>query len=91
MCLWVTARRISARSRVAELAALWRLPIVYVIVNNGLGHGHPGGEGGRGTGPVQAGLLLPDPGERVDGDDVLAVRDAARDALQARRTERQPG
>ena len=31
------------------------------------------------------------PGERVDGDDVLAVRDAARAALRRAREERQPG
>jgi pyruvate dehydrogenase E1 component alpha subunit len=31
------------------------------------------------------------PGERVDGNDVLSVRDAARAALRRARTERQPG
>ena len=61
-----------------NLAALWRLPIVYVIVNNQLGMGTP----------VEAASAEPDlwkrgcsyrmPGERVDGNDVLAVRDAAR-------------
>jgi pyruvate dehydrogenase E1 component alpha subunit len=30
------------------------------------------------------------PGQRVDGNDVLAVRDAARDALDRARTEHQP-
>src|SRR5690625_4366061 len=64
-----------------NLAALWNLPIVYVIVNNRLGMGTT----------VDAASAEPDlykrawayrmPGERIDGDNVVAVRDAARAAL----------
>jgi pyruvate dehydrogenase E1 component subunit alpha len=74
-----------------NLAAVWRLPIVYVIVNNRLGMGTT----------VEAASGEPDlykrggsyriPGERVDGDDVIAVREAALAALERARTERQPG
>jgi pyruvate dehydrogenase E1 component alpha subunit len=73
-----------------NLAALWQLPIVYVIVNNQLGMGTP----------VEAASAEPDlwkrgcayriPGQRVDGNDVLAVRDAARAALDRARTQRRP-
>ena len=44
-----------------NLAALWRLPIVYVIVNNRLGMGTPVETAAGRAGPVQARLRLPDP------------------------------
>ena len=45
-----------------NLAALWQLPIVYVIVNNRLGMGTPVEKAVGRAGAVQAGLLLPHPG-----------------------------
>src|SRR5699024_1585620 len=73
-----------------NLAALWNLPIVYVIVNNRLGMGTT----------VDAASAEPDlykrawayrmPGERIDGDNVVAVRDAARAALDRARIDRAP-
>jgi pyruvate dehydrogenase E1 component alpha subunit len=74
-----------------NLAALWRLPIVYVIVNNGLGMGTPVDKAAAEPDLFKRGCSYRIPGERVDGDDVLAVRDAARAALTRARTERQPG
>jgi pyruvate dehydrogenase E1 component subunit alpha len=74
-----------------NLAGLWRLPIVYVIVNNGLGMGTPVDKASAEPELFRRGCSYRIPGERVDGDDVLAVRDAARAALQSARTERQPG
>jgi pyruvate dehydrogenase E1 component alpha subunit len=91
MCLLGDATtNIGAFHESLNLAALWRLPIVYVIVNNQLGMGTP----------VEAAAAEPDlwkrgcsyriPGQRVDGNDVLTVRDAARDALGRAREEYQP-
>lgn len=74
-----------------NLAALWRLPIVYVIVNNGLGMGTPVEKASAEPDLYKRGCSYRIPGERVDGDDVLAVREAARAALARARTERQPG
>jgi pyruvate dehydrogenase E1 component alpha subunit len=91
MCLLGDATtNIGAFHESLNLAALWHLPVVYVIVNNQLGMGTP----------VEAAAAEPDlwkrgcayrmPGQRVDGNDVLAVRDAARAALDRARTEHQP-
>ena len=74
-----------------NLAGLWRLPIVYVIVNNGLGMGTPVAKAAAEPDLYKRGCSYRIPGERVDGDDVLAVRDAATAALDRARTERQPG
>ena len=74
-----------------NLAGLWKLPIVYVIVNNGLGMGTPVNLASAEPDLFKRGSAYRIPGERVDGDDVLAVRDAARAALERARTERQPG
>jgi pyruvate dehydrogenase E1 component alpha subunit len=73
-----------------NMAQLWRLPIVYVIVNNLTGMGTK----------VEAASAEPDlyrracayrmASERVDGNDLLAVRDAARRAVERARTESQP-
>ena len=73
-----------------NLAGLWQLPIVYVIVNNGLGMGTPVEKAAAEPDLYKRGCSYRIPGERVDGDDVLAVRDAARAALGRARTERQP-
>ena len=74
-----------------NLAALWRLPIVYVIVNNGLGMGTAGGEGRRRTRTVQARLLLPDPRRAGGRQRRGRGARAARAVLARARTERQPG
>lgn len=74
-----------------NLAGLWHLPIVYVVVNNGLGMGTPVEKAAAEPDLYKRGCSYRTPGERVDGDDVVAVRDAARAALVRARTERQPG
>lgn len=73
-----------------NLAGLWRLPIVYVVVNNQLGMGTPVDKAAAEPELFKRGCSYRIPGERVDGDDVIAVRDAARAALHRARTERQP-
>jgi pyruvate dehydrogenase E1 component alpha subunit len=74
-----------------NLAGLWQLPIVYVIVNNGLGMGTAVEKAAAEPDLYKRGCSYRIPGARVDGDDVLAVRDAARAALVCARTERRPG
>jgi pyruvate dehydrogenase E1 component alpha subunit len=73
-----------------NMAQLWKLPIVYVIVNN---------QTGMGT-KVEAASAEPElykracayrmASERVDGNDLLAVRDATRRAVERARTESLP-
>ena len=74
-----------------NLAAVWRLPVVYLVMNN---------EYGMGT-SVERASAVPQlyrraaayglPAERVDGDDLLAVAQAASTMLTAAREERQAG
>jgi pyruvate dehydrogenase E1 component subunit alpha len=73
-----------------NLAALWRLPIVYVIINNQLGMGTPVEAASAEPELYKRGCSYRIPGQRVDGNDVLAVRDAARAALERARSEYQP-
>jgi pyruvate dehydrogenase E1 component alpha subunit len=73
-----------------NLAAVWQLPIVYVIVNNRLGMGTPVEKASAEPLLYKRGCSYRIPGERVDGDDVVAVRDAARAALTTAREQRQP-
>jgi pyruvate dehydrogenase E1 component alpha subunit len=73
-----------------NLAAVWQLPIVYVIVNNRLGMGTPVEKASAEPLLYKRGCSYRIPGERVDGDDVVAVREAARAALTSAREQRQP-
>lgn len=74
-----------------NLAAIWHLPIVYVIVNNGLGMAttveHASGEPEL----YKRGCSYRIPGRRVDGADPGVVREAAEAMLTAAREQRQPG
>ena len=73
-----------------NLAALWHLPIVYVITNNQLGMATPVKKAAAEPDLYKRGCSYRMPGVRVDGDDVLAVRDAATAALDMARTQRRP-
>lgn len=73
-----------------NLAAIWHLPIVYVIINNGLGMGTTVDAASGEPELYRRGCAYRMPGVRVEGNDVFAVRDAARAALEAARTEHQP-
>jgi pyruvate dehydrogenase E1 component alpha subunit len=74
-----------------NLAAIWKLPIVYVVINNGLGMAttveHAAGE------PLlyKRGCSYRIEGVRVDGDDPAVVRAAAEEMLRRAREERKPG
>ncbi len=73
-----------------NMAQIWKLPVVYVVINNQLGMGTK----------VEAASAEPElyrracayrmVGERVDGNDVVAVRDAAQRAVERARHERLP-
>ncbi|MBS4729334.1 pyruvate dehydrogenase (acetyl-transferring) E1 component subunit alpha [Mycobacterium sp. SM1] len=84
------ATNIGAFHECLNLAAVWRLPIVYVVVNNGLGMGTPVEAASAEPELYKRGCSYRIPGQRVDGNDVLAVRDAARGALDRARAEHQP-
>ncbi|WP_084516009.1 thiamine pyrophosphate-dependent enzyme [Microbacterium luticocti] len=82
---------IGAFHEALNLAAIWKLPIVYVIINNGMGMAttveHASGEPEL----YKRGCSYRIPGRRVDGDDPEAVRLAAVEMLDAAREKRQPG
>jgi pyruvate dehydrogenase E1 component alpha subunit len=73
-----------------NIAALWHLPVVFLVINN---------QTGMGT-TVERSSAEPDlwkrassyrmRGERVDGTDVLAVRDVAAELIEAARREGKP-
>lgn len=91
MCLLGdAATNIGAFHESLNLAAVWHLPIVYVIVNNQLGMGTPVEAAAGEPELYRRGCSYRIPGQRVDGNDVLAVRDAARAALDRARGEHQP-
>jgi pyruvate dehydrogenase E1 component alpha subunit len=91
MCLLGdAATNIGAFHESLNLAAVWHLPIVYVIVNNQLGMGTPVETAAGEPELYRRGCSYRIPGQRVDGNDVLAVRDAAHAALDRARGEHQP-
>ncbi|RJO73646.1 pyruvate dehydrogenase (acetyl-transferring) E1 component subunit alpha [Nocardia panacis] len=73
-----------------NIAALWNLPVVFIVINNQLGMGTT----------VEASSAEPDlykraasyrmRGEQVDGTDVLAVRDIATDLVETARRDGKP-
>lgn len=73
-----------------NLAAVWNLPIVYVIVNNRLGMGTTVEAAAGEPELYKRGCSYRIPGERVDGTDVVAVREGAQRALDRARLERKP-
>lgn len=71
------------QGQVAEsynMAALWKLPVLYVIENNKYGMGTAVSRSSAGE-LYRRGEGYGIPGEQVDGMDVFAVRNAARQAL----------
>ncbi len=73
-----------------NIAALWKLPMVFVIVNNGFGMGTSVDRGSAEPDLYKKACAYRMPGVRVDGNDVLAVRQALREATERARTERTP-
>ncbi len=71
-----------------NMAALWKLPAVYIVENNQYAMGTAIQRSTSETHLYKRGVSFNIPGEEVDGMDVLAVREAGRKALaRARRGE----
>jgi pyruvate dehydrogenase E1 component alpha subunit len=73
-----------------NLAAIWKLPIVYVVINNRLGMGTPVEKAAGEPDLYKRGCAYRIPGVRVDGNDVIACREAMTEALRMAREDRQP-
>lgn len=71
-----------------NLAALWNLPIVFVVINNNLGMGTTVEKASAEPELYKRAAAYRMTGERVDGNDVLAVRDAARRLVEQARDGR---
>jgi pyruvate dehydrogenase E1 component alpha subunit len=81
------------QGQVAEalnMAALWKLPVVYVIENNKYAMGTSVQRSTAGTELFKRGVPYGIPGERVDGMDVMAVRKAGAGALAQARDGKGP-
>ena len=72
-----------------NLARLWRLPVLFVCENNGWSEFTPGHIGFSGSTPKLAEAFAISYSQ-ADGNDVLAVRESARAALQAIRAGQGP-
>ena len=73
-----------------NLAALWRLPLVFLVENNLYGMGTSIERHSAVTDLSYKAEGLGVPGERVDGMDVVAIRECVADHLQVAREERKP-
>ena len=73
-----------------NMAQLWKLPVIFVIENNHYAMGTSVKRGHSETHLYRRGASFGIPGEEVDGMDVLAVREAGRDAMEHARTGKGP-
>ena len=73
-----------------NMAALWQLPVIYIIENNRYGMGTSVERASAGTELWQRGQAYGIPGKQIDGMDVRAVNSAARDALSFVRDKNGP-
>jgi pyruvate dehydrogenase E1 component alpha subunit len=73
-----------------NLAALWRLPVVFMITNNQFGMGTALERHSAQTELHRRGEGLGVPGLRCDGMDVAATREVMRDAIRQARDDRRP-
>jgi pyruvate dehydrogenase E1 component subunit alpha len=73
-----------------NLAALWKLPVVFVVINNQFGMGTALERHSAVTDLSQKAAGYGVPGARCDGMDVLDVHSVVTDALAKARTDRQP-
>ena len=73
-----------------NMAALWKLPVVYIIENNKYGMGTSITRSSASHDLVSRGAPFEIPGHQVDGMNVVAVREAAADALEHARSGKGP-
>ena len=73
-----------------NMAKIYRLPIIFFVVNNGYGMGLAADKGSAVGELYRKGCAYDINSVRVDGNDVLAVRDAMRAAAKLAREEREP-
>jgi len=73
-----------------NMAALWKLPVVYIIENNRYGMGTSVERASAITELYRHGEAFGIPGERVDGMDVLAVREEGAKAVEHARSGNGP-
>ncbi len=73
-----------------NMAALWKLPVVYVIENNKYAMGTAVARSTAGAKLCDRGAAYGIPGEQVDGMDVVAVRQAGEAALDHARNGKGP-
>jgi pyruvate dehydrogenase E1 component alpha subunit len=73
-----------------NLAAIWRLPVVFTVFNNGYGMGTKVEQASAEPEVYKRAAAYRMPGERVDGQDVEAVYQAAEALLDSARRDRQP-
>jgi pyruvate dehydrogenase E1 component alpha subunit len=73
-----------------NLAKLWKLPVLFFIVNNGYGMGTSVAMGSSEPDLWKKGSSFRIHGEQIDGSDVLAVRDAVRRLRQQAEAEGEP-
>jgi pyruvate dehydrogenase E1 component alpha subunit len=73
-----------------NMAALWKLPVVYVIENNKYGMGTSVSRASASHDLFSRGAPFGIPGHQVDGMNVLAVRDAAAEAVEYARSGKGP-
>jgi pyruvate dehydrogenase E1 component alpha subunit len=73
-----------------NLAALWRLPVVFVVTNNQFGMGTALGRHSAVTDLQRKGESLGVPGTRCDGMDVLETHEVIAQAVARVREERKP-
>jgi TPP-dependent pyruvate/acetoin dehydrogenase alpha subunit len=70
---------------VMNMAAIWKLPALFVCENNGFGEFTAIEDVTAGANPVVRGQTFDIPSESIDGMDVLAVRAAAQEAIERAR------
>ncbi|MEV0086162.1 pyruvate dehydrogenase (acetyl-transferring) E1 component subunit alpha [Saccharopolyspora sp. NPDC050642] len=81
---------IGAFHEALNIAALWNLPVVFVVINNQLGMGTTVDKSSAEPDLFKRAAAYRMHGERVDGNDVLAVRDAATRLVEEARENGRP-
>jgi pyruvate dehydrogenase E1 component alpha subunit len=79
------AMNIGAVHETLNLAGLWKLPVVFVIENNLYGEYSPIAATTANTDLAGRAEVYGMPGVRVDGNDIIGVRDVARQAIERAR------